>query len=53
MRVAPAYDQAYLNLARVYAIEGERAKAKLVLEQLLQQHPDHPKAKEGIKQLEP
>ena len=53
MRVAPAYDQAYLNLARVYAIEGERAKAKLVLEQLLQQYPDHPGAKEGIKQLEP
>jgi Flp pilus assembly protein TadD len=51
MRVAPAYDQAYLNLARVYAIEGNRDKAKTLLEQLLQQHPGHPQATEELKQL--
>ena len=28
IRVAPEYDQAYLNLARVYAIQGEREKAR-------------------------
>jgi len=28
IRVAPAYDQAYLNLARVFAIEGNREKSK-------------------------
>jgi tetratricopeptide (TPR) repeat protein/peroxiredoxin len=52
IRVAPAYDQAYLNLARVYAIEGDREKAKAVLQDLLKQHPDHAQAKEGLKQLE-
>ena len=31
IRVAPAFDQAYLNLARVYAIEGAREKARAVL----------------------
>lgn len=50
--VAPAYDQAYLNLARVYAIEGDREKAKTILQQLLRQHPDHPQAMQELKQLE-
>jgi tetratricopeptide (TPR) repeat protein len=52
IRVAPAYDQAYLNLARVYAIEGDRTKAKAVLQQLLQQNPDHPQAKQELQQLD-
>ncbi len=52
IRVAPAYDQAYLNLSRVYAIEGDREKAKSVLQELLKQHPDNSQAKEGLKQLE-
>ncbi len=52
IRVAPVYDQAYLNLARVYAIEGDREKAKAVLQELLKQHPDHAQAKEELKQLE-
>jgi Flp pilus assembly protein TadD len=52
IRVAPTYDQAYLNLARVYAIEGDREKAKAVLLELLKQHPDHAQAKEELKQLE-
>jgi tetratricopeptide (TPR) repeat protein len=52
VRVAPAYDQAYLNLARVYAIEGDRQKAKAILQRLLEQHPDHAQAKEMMKQLE-
>ncbi len=52
IQVAPGYDQAYLNLARVYVIEGDRAKAKTVLQVLLKQHPDHAQAKEELKQLE-
>ena len=30
-----------LNLARVYALEGARDKARGVLLDLLKQHPDH------------
>jgi len=52
IRVAPTYDQAYLNLARVYEIEGDREKARTILQELLKQHPDHVQAKEGLKQLE-
>jgi len=37
----PAFDQAYLNLARVYAIEDTPEKARAVLLELLKQHPGH------------
>jgi len=52
IRVAPAFDQAYLNLARVYALEGARDKARSIVLDLLQQHPDHPQAKQMLEQLE-
>jgi FimV-like protein len=51
MRVAPEYDQAYLNLARVYVLQGEREKARGVLLELLKQHPDHAQAKAELNQL--
>jgi FimV-like protein len=52
IRVAPAYEQSYLNLARVYSILGDREKARAVLLELLTQHPDHPQAKEQLAQLD-
>jgi len=52
IRVAPGFDQAYLNLARVYAIEGDRAKARGLLSDLLKQHPDHPQARQMLDQLQ-
>ncbi len=52
IRVAPAFDQAYLNLARVYALEGARDKARSVVLDLLQQHPDHPQAKQMLEHLQ-
>ena len=39
MRVAPAFDQSYLNLARVYAIEGNKEKARTILRALLRNIP--------------
>jgi tetratricopeptide (TPR) repeat protein len=51
IRVAPQFDQAYLNLARVYALEGARDKARAVLLDLLKQHPDHPQGKQMLEQL--
>jgi TolA-binding protein len=50
--VAPGFDQAYLNLARVYALEGARDKARAVLIDLLKQHPDHSQAKQALEQLQ-
>ena len=51
IRVAPAFDQAYLNLARVYAIEDAPDKARAVLLELLKQHPGHEQAQKMMEQL--
>ena len=52
IRVAPGFDQAYLNLARVYALEGAQDKARSVLSDLLHQRPDHPQARQMLEQLQ-
>jgi Flp pilus assembly protein TadD len=51
IRVAPSFDQAYLNLARVYSVEGAPGEARAVLLELLKQHPDHAQAKSMLEQL--
>jgi tetratricopeptide (TPR) repeat protein len=51
VRVAPAFDQSYLNLARVYALEGAPDKARAVLLDLLKQHPNHVQARKMLEQL--
>jgi Flp pilus assembly protein TadD len=53
IRVASGFDQAYLNLARVYALDGARDKARGVLLDLLKQHPDDEQAKRMLQQLQP
>jgi FimV-like protein len=51
IRLAPAFDQSYLNLARVYAVEGEPEKARTLLQELLKQHPGHAQAQKALEQL--
>ncbi len=51
IRAAPEFDQAYLNLARVYAIENATGKARSVLLELLKRHPDHAQAQSMLAQL--
>ena len=51
IRIAPAFDQSYLNLARVYLVEGAASKARATLLDLLKQHPDHAQAKNMLAQL--
>ncbi len=51
IRTAPSFDQSYLNLARVYVLEGTPEKAKVVLLELLKQHPGHPQARQMITEL--
>ncbi|MFZ0970035.1 MAG: tetratricopeptide repeat protein, partial [Candidatus Acidiferrales bacterium] len=51
IRVAPAFDQPYLNLARLYDLEGDPEKARAVLLDLLKQHPGHRQAEEELQQL--
>jgi len=49
--VAPEFDQSYLNLARLYAIEGDTQKARAVLLELLKKHPRHPLAEQMLAQF--
>jgi len=49
--VAPQFDQAYMNLARVHAMEGQTEKAREVLRELLKQHPDHAQAQRALSEL--
>ena len=49
--MAPEFDQSYLNLAKVYALEGSEDKARAILLELLKQHPNHPQAQKALAEL--
>ena len=49
--VAPTFDQAYLNLARLYAMLNDNDKAKKILFALLQQQPQHKLAQQALEML--
>jgi Flp pilus assembly protein TadD len=51
IRVAPTFDQAYLNLARLYVILKEKDKAREVLQALLHQQPQHKMAQQALEML--
>jgi tetratricopeptide (TPR) repeat protein len=51
IRVAPQFDQSYLNLARVYSVEGNPDKARTILLALLKQHPEHAQAQRALAAL--
>jgi Flp pilus assembly protein TadD len=51
IRAAPGFDQSYLNLARVYSLEGAPEKARAVLIELMRQHPGHVQGQKALDQL--
>jgi tetratricopeptide (TPR) repeat protein len=51
IRIAPGFDQSYLNLARVYSLENAPDRARAVLLDLLKQHPDHAQAQAMLAEL--
>ena len=51
IRVAPEFDGSYLNLAKIYELKSEMAKARDVLLELLKQHPDHAIAQKAVAEL--
>jgi Flp pilus assembly protein TadD len=51
IRVAPNFDQAYLNLARLYVLLEEKQKAREVLLALLQKQPQHKVAQQELEML--
>jgi Flp pilus assembly protein TadD len=51
IRIVPSFDQSYLNLARLYALQNDREKAKEVLQDLLRIQPQNSNAKEALEAL--
>jgi FimV-like protein len=51
IRVAPAFDQAYLNLARLYVVMDEKEKARNILQELLRLQPEHKLGRKALEML--
>ena len=52
IRVAPNFDQSYLNLARLFALQNNREKAREVIQELLRLQPENPGAKQALGMLQ-
>jgi Flp pilus assembly protein TadD len=52
IRVVPGFDQSYLNLARLYALQNDKEKAKAALQDLLHLQPMNPAAKQALEMLD-
>jgi Flp pilus assembly protein TadD len=51
IRVAPNFDQGYLNLARLYTLMKNEAKAREILQALLRVQPQHKLAQQALEML--
>jgi FimV-like protein len=51
IEATPGFDQAYLNLARMYVVLNEKAKARTTLEALLKKQPQHKMAQQMLQLL--
>ena len=51
IRVAPEFDQAYLNLARLDLMQNQKDEARAVLHALLQKQPQHRMAQQMLEML--
>ena len=47
----PAFDRAYLNLARLYVILNDKAKTRATLQALLRQQPQDKMAQQSLEML--
>jgi tetratricopeptide (TPR) repeat protein len=52
IRVAPDEEQLYMNLGRTYVKAGDRAKARDVMQRLLERKPDSTAASNALRELE-
>ena len=51
IKVAPKFDQAYLNLARLYVLLKGPEKTKEILRELLRQQPENKLAQQTLEML--
>jgi Flp pilus assembly protein TadD len=52
IRVAPSFDQSYLNLARLYALRNDKEQARQVLQELLHLQPENAGAKQALEMMQ-
>ena len=52
IRLGPGFDQSYMNLARLYAMQDDKDKAREVLQELLRVQPQNAAAKQAMEMLE-
>jgi Tfp pilus assembly protein PilF len=52
VRVAPDFDQAYLNLARLYAMRGDKNAARAIVQDLLRIQPENAGARQAMELLQ-
>ena len=52
IRVAPSFDQSYLNLARLYALRNDKPQAREVLQELLRLQPENAGARQALGMLQ-
>ena len=53
LRVAPDYEQAYLNLAQLEVALGHKDRARALLQEFHQRHPENKPVEEALRQLGP
>ena len=51
IQASPDFDQPYLNLARVHLIEGDKDAARIILQKLLIQKPNHAAALQMLSEI--
>jgi len=51
IELVPGFDQSYLNLARLYAMRGNREKARRAVQDLLAIQPDNANARQAMEML--
>ena len=52
IRLAPGFDQSYMNLARLYALRNDKAQAREVLQELLRVQPENAGARQALGMLQ-
>jgi len=53
LRVAPDYDQAYLNLAQLEVALGHKDRARALLQEFHKRHPENKSVEDALRQLGP
>jgi FimV-like protein len=52
IRLAPNFDQSYINLARLYMMRGDKEKAREVIQELLRIQPQNAGARRALEMLQ-